>query len=67
MSLVIEPRHGVVGLRHQVGQLRAGDHADDQVDPRQLGRLTRRSLREAFKLVTAGQRVLSTTYGLRHR
>jgi len=56
-----------IRLRHQVGQLRAGDHADDQVDPRQLGRLARRSLREAFKLVTAGQRVLSTTYGLRHR
>jgi CBS domain-containing protein len=56
-----------IRLRHQVAQLRAGDDADDEVDPRQLGRLTRRSLREAFKLVTAGQRVLSTTYGLRPR
>ncbi len=56
-----------IRLRHQVRQLRAGDPADDQVDPRLLGPLTRRSLREAFKLITAGQRLLSTTYGLRHR
>ena len=47
-----------IRLRHQVSQLRAGDPADDQVDPRLLGPLTRRSLREAFKLITAGQRVL---------
>jgi CBS domain-containing protein len=56
-----------IRLRHQASQIRAGDDANDEVDPRQLGRLTRRSLREAFKLVTAGQRVLSTTYGLRVR
>jgi CBS domain-containing protein len=56
-----------IRLRHQVSQLRAGDPADDQVDPRLLGPLTRRSLREAFKLITAGQRVLSTTYGFRLR
>ena len=56
-----------IRLRHQVRQLRAGDPADDQVDPRLLGPLTRRSLREAFKLITAGQRVLATTYGLRPR
>ena len=56
-----------IRLRHQVRQLRAGDAADDQVDPRLLGPLTRRSLREAFKLITAGQRVLATTYGLRTR
>jgi CBS domain-containing protein len=56
-----------VRLRHQVRRLRAGDPADDQVDPRLLGPLTRRSLREAFKLITAGQRVLATRYGLRPR
>ncbi|MGH2641387.1 MAG: putative nucleotidyltransferase substrate binding domain-containing protein, partial [Actinomycetota bacterium] len=56
-----------IRLRHQVSQLRAGDPADDRVDPRVLGPLTRRSLREAFKLITAGQRMLSTTYGLRPR
>jgi CBS domain-containing protein len=56
-----------IRLRHQVSQLRAGDPADDQLDPRVLGPLTRRSLREAFKLITAGQRVLATTYGLRPR
>ncbi len=56
-----------IRLRHQVRQLLAGDAADDQVDPRLLGPLTRRSVREAFKLITAGQRVLATTYGLRPR
>jgi CBS domain-containing protein len=56
-----------IRLRHQVSQLRAGELADDQLDPRVLGPLTRRSLREAFKLITAGQRVLATTYGLRPR
>ena len=56
-----------VRLQNQVRQLRAGDPADDHVDPRLLGPLTRRSLREAFKLITAGQRMLSTTYGLRPR
>jgi CBS domain-containing protein len=56
-----------IRLRHQVSQLRGSDPMDDQVDPRLLGPLTRRSLREAFRLITAGQRVLSTTYGLRPR
>ena len=56
-----------IRLRHQVRQLRADDPADDMVDPRLLGPLTRTSLREAFKLITAGQRVLTTTYGLRYR
>ena len=53
-----------IGLRHQVRQLRAGEPADDLADARLLGPLTRRSLREAFKLIVAGQRGLSTTYGL---
>jgi CBS domain-containing protein len=56
-----------IRLRHQVTQRRAGDPADDLVDPGALGPLTRRSLREAFKVITAGQRLLSTTYGLRLR
>ena len=56
-----------IGLRHQVRQLRAGEPADDLADTRLLGPLTRRSLREAFKLIIAGQRGLSTTYGLRPR
>ena len=56
-----------IRLRHQVRQLRAGEPADDLADPRLLGPLTRRSLREAFNLIIAGQRVLSSTYGLRPR
>ena len=56
-----------IRLRHQVSQLRAGAPTDDQVDPRPLGPADTEEPAEAFKLITAGQRVLATTYGLRHR
>jgi CBS domain-containing protein len=46
-------------LEHQVAQLRAGRDADDFVDPRSLSTLTRRYVREAFRVVTAAQRVLT--------
>jgi CBS domain-containing protein len=47
-------------LEHQVEQLRAGSDPDDFVDPRALDRLTRRYVREAFRVVTAVQRALSS-------
>lgn len=56
-----------VRLRHQADQLRAGVPADDAVDPRTLGPLTRRSLKEAFRLILMAQRLLATTLGLRMR
>jgi CBS domain-containing protein len=56
-----------VRLRHQTDQLRAGAPPDDSVDPRALGPLTRRGLKEAFRLIVAAQRLLATTLGLRLR
>ena len=46
-------------LEHQVEQLRAGGRPDDFVDPSSLNPLTRRYVREAFRVVTAVQRTLS--------
>ncbi|HEX5937782.1 MAG TPA: DUF294 nucleotidyltransferase-like domain-containing protein [Actinomycetota bacterium] len=56
-----------IRLEHQTSQRDRGEPPDDAVDPRRLGALTRRSLREAFRLIGAGQRMLATTYGMRHR
>jgi CBS domain-containing protein len=56
-----------IRLHHQVDQLDRGETPDDAVDPRRLGALTRRSLREAFRLIAAAQRLLATTYGIRFR
>jgi CBS domain-containing protein len=46
-------------LEHQVEQLRAAAAPDDFVDPRSLNALTRRYVREAFRVVAAVQRSLS--------
>jgi CBS domain-containing protein len=46
-------------LGHQVEQLRAGRDPDDFIDPRTLNPLTRRYVRDAFRVVAAAQRVLS--------
>jgi CBS domain-containing protein len=53
-----------IRLRHQVDRVAAGREPDDGVDPRQLGPLTRRGLKEAFRLIAAAQRMLSATLGL---
>jgi CBS domain-containing protein len=45
-------------LEHQLGQLRAGESPDDFVDPKALNPLTRRYIREAFRVVAAAQRAL---------
>jgi CBS domain-containing protein len=47
-------------LEHQVEQLRAAKEPDDFVDPGSLNALTRRYVREAFRVVTAVQRALSS-------
>jgi CBS domain-containing protein len=47
-------------LEHQVGQLQAAEPPDDFVDPGSLNALTRRYVREAFRVVTAIQRALSS-------
>jgi CBS domain-containing protein len=46
-------------LDHQVGRLRAGEPVDDFVDPKALDTLTRRYVREAFRVVSAIQRSLT--------
>jgi CBS domain-containing protein len=56
-----------IRLQHQAHQLRDGVSPDDAVDPRRLGPLSRRGLRETFKLIAAGQRILAATFGLRPR
>jgi CBS domain-containing protein len=47
-----------LGLRvdHQVAQLRDGRDVDDRLDPRALGALTRRRLKDAFRAVASIQR-----------
>ena len=48
----------VLRMEHQVRQLEAGTDPDDHVDPKALNALTRRYLREAFRLVAATQKGL---------
>jgi CBS domain-containing protein len=47
-------------LEHQVQQLQAAQSPDDFVNPASLNALTRRYVREAFRVVTAVQRALSS-------
>jgi len=54
-----------VRLRHQAGQVRAGEMPDDFVDPATLGPVTRRGLKEAFGVISRAQRGLATDLGLR--
>ena len=46
-------------IEHQVRELEAGTDPDDYVDPRELNSLTRRYLREAFRLVATTQKRLA--------
>ena len=52
---------GDLRMAHQVEQLRAGRPPDDHLDPRRLDRLTRRTLREAFRAVADIQRGIERT------
>jgi CBS domain-containing protein len=47
-------------LEHQVEQLRAATEPDDFIDPKSLNTLTRRYVRDAFRVVAAVQRSLSS-------
>lgn len=46
-------------MEHQVRQLEAGTDPDDYVDPKALNALTRRYLREAFRLIASTQNGLA--------
>jgi CBS domain-containing protein len=54
-----------VRLRHQVHQVGDGAAADDHVDPRTLGPLERRQLKEAFRMIGRAQRTLAADLGVR--
>jgi CBS domain-containing protein len=54
-----------VRLEHQAAQVRAGLPGDDAVNPRSLGLLTRRGLKDAFRLTARAQRALASEMGLR--
>ena len=53
----------MAGLRfeHQIRQLEAGIEPDNYLDPKGLTSLTRRHLREAFRMVASAQRGLTTS------
>jgi CBS domain-containing protein len=52
-------------IEHQAARVRAAALADDEVDPRDLGPLTRQALREAFSIIESAQRSLASELGLR--
>jgi len=54
-----------IRLEHQCEQSRRGSAIDDFVDPGDLGPITRRALREAFRSITRVQRSLATEFGVR--
>ncbi len=53
-----------IRLDHQAEQHRAGVQPDDFVDPKALGPLRRRALKEAFRIITLEQRTLATDLGV---
>ncbi len=54
-------------LDHQVTQIDTGADPDDHLDPARLGRLTRSSLRDAFRAIAKIQRGIAGEVGLRLR
>jgi CBS domain-containing protein len=54
-------------MEHQVEQIRTGQAPDNLIDPRSLARLTRTSLKEAFRAVARVQRGIATQLGLSAR
>jgi CBS domain-containing protein len=54
-------------MEHHVACLRTGLAPDDLIDPTRLTRLTRSSLKEAFRAVAAVQRGVATQLGLSPR
>ncbi|QQS02681.1 MAG: cyclic nucleotide-binding/CBS domain-containing protein [Austwickia sp.] len=53
-----------VRLRHQAGQVRAGQQPDNHVRPDDLTEFDQRHLREAFAIVSKAQRTLSHLYSV---
>jgi len=53
-----------IRLEHQTEQQQRGMQPDDFVDPKQLGPVRRRALKEAFRIITMEQRTLATDLGV---
>jgi CBS domain-containing protein len=54
-------------LREHVRAHRGGEPPEDFVEPAQLGELTRRELKEAFRIIAGAQRQLATELGVHRR
>lgn len=54
---------GMLRLTHQVNQLQQGKAVDNYVAPKEISRLEREHLKEAFKVVKGLQEVRQSTYG----
>jgi CBS domain-containing protein len=54
-----------IRLEHQCERFRRGAAVDDFVDPAEIGPITRRALREAFRSITRVQRSIATEFGVR--
>jgi CBS domain-containing protein len=52
-------------MEHQIAQLRRGEPADNLIAPRELTRVTRTALKEAFRAVARVQNRVATEVGLR--
>ena len=49
-------------IRHQAEQIRKGEEADNFLSPKQLSKLERTHLRDAFKVIQTMQESLSKRY-----
>ena len=54
-----------IRLEHQARRIRAGGPVDDEVDPRDVGPLTRQALKEAFRMIDRAQEQLAAELGVR--
>ena len=54
---------GMLRIEHQVKQLQQGKAADNYLPPKQISRLEREHLKDAFKVVKALQDVRQSVYG----
>jgi len=52
-------------LDHQVANVRAGLEPDDFVDPTTIGPLSRRELKESFRIIARAQKLLASDLGVR--
>lgn len=53
-----------IRLEHQVGAARGGGPPDDYVDPKTLGPIARRGLREAFTIIDQQQETVALEFGI---